>query len=850
MLCVILLFVACRAAAQPMSIAATPSTQCYSVSGNTVTAFVTIPASSVTSYSWSVNTSSCSISGLTTFGANSSTAAITFSCCGVGTVICTAYNGTAFVTSASTTFTINCPPPVNITANPATNTICSGSSAGLSASGAITYSWSTGSFSPFITVTPTTNTCYTLFGIGANSCTATTMKCYSVVAPPSLTVTGPNSICPGGTASLAASGAVTYTWNPGNIAGGNVVVSPGSSTCYTITGQSANGCLATAPKCITVLTAPSMSVSGPSQVCAGSATVLVASGALSYSWSTGANTPSVVINPTTTSTYSVQGTGSSGCTGQATKVVSVTPQPAVSAVASATAGNAVFNASVSPLYTPATYSWTFGNGGTYSTTGSSSAATTYTSGGTYSYSVLYSGPGGCTGNYADTVVIGITPCTVTANFTSSQGPNGVVTFSSTSAGTGTSTTYYWDFGDGGNSSLPAPTHTYLSGGSYTVMLDVQNPGCFDTITKVISVSMYTCNLAAGFSYTHTGSGQVAFTSTSTGVQQGYYYLWTFGNTTANGSTAVHTYSASGNYTVTLYVASSVSSPSCASTYSAIVSVSISPCAVNANLTHNAGPGGQISFTSTSTGTFTGSTFLWNFGDGTSGSGQTPVHYYTNAGTHYVMLTVTNPGGQCLDTLTQAVNITGISCTANSAFTLVPTQTPQYWNAIPAYPWNVSNAVWSWGDGSSSNGLYTSHQYSAAGNYNICLSVTVSCLASSSACATYSVYRPSGASAIVYVNVIKPTVIFVGTEEPGIDNAFRMYPNPSTGKITIAGEMLSAESQLGIYDMSGRLIDQRTMYHENGRLEESLELSMQEGIYLVRLSSSNREQTARLVIVRE
>ena len=36
--------------------------------------------------------------------------------------------------------------------------------------------------------------------------------------------------------------------------------------------------------------------------------------------------------------------------------------------------------------------------------------------------------------------------------------------------------YYWDFGDGNNSQLQDPVHTYSAGGAYTVTLTVAN-GC-------------------------------------------------------------------------------------------------------------------------------------------------------------------------------------------------------------------------------------------------------------------------------------------------------------------------------------------------------------------------------------
>ena len=57
--------------------------------------------------------------------------------------------------------------------------------------------------------------------------------------------------------------------------------------------------------------------------------------------------------------------------------------------------------------------------------------------------------------------------------------------------------------------------------------------------------------------------------------------------------------------------------------------------------------------SSSTGTITA--YNWNFGDGSTGSGQTVTHFYGSAGTRNVTLTVTGNGG-ATDSVTQAVPV--------------------------------------------------------------------------------------------------------------------------------------------------------------------------------------------------
>ncbi|MCE3227294.1 MAG: C-terminal target protein [Bacteroidetes bacterium] len=67
------------------------------------------------------------------------------------------------------------------------------------------------------------------------------------------------------------------------------------------------------------------SIGGSSSVCAGSAATLVASGATSYSWSTGATTTTLVITPTVSGTYSVSGTSGSCAASGSTFSLTVLP---------------------------------------------------------------------------------------------------------------------------------------------------------------------------------------------------------------------------------------------------------------------------------------------------------------------------------------------------------------------------------------------------------------------------------------------------------------------------------------------------------------------------------------------
>lgn len=281
--------------------------------------------------------------------------------------------------------------------------------------------------------------------------------------------------------------------------------------------------------------------------------------------------------------------------------------------------------------------------------------------------------------------------------------------------------------------------------------------------------------------------------------------------------------------------------------SATVTVDLKPSAAFLHSVTN----GIASFSTVSGGN-SANTYKWDFGDGSYSGTQNPVHTYQSSGSYLVKLKVSSSAfATCIDSTIQSVNITGIPCLANSSFSLVPSGTAQVWNAIPAYPWNIAAAEWQWGDGSSSNILYTSHQYPAAGNYNICLSVTVSCVSSSSSCTTYSVYRSSQLANIIAVNVIDPSV-FAGMDaiQEEQNRSVRVMPNPNNGKfrIGVAGFTSSAAS-VSVMDPAGRILFDKAVDISSGAVEMNVENPLDPGIYFVIIESEGYSRSVKMIILR-
>jgi beta propeller repeat protein len=128
-----------------------------------------------------------------------------------------------------------------------------------------------------------------------------------------------------------------------------------------------------------------------------------------------------------------------------------------------------------------------------------------------------------------------------------------VTFTDTSSQKSSITNWSWDFGDGSNSTLENPTHTYATNGAYTVSLTVSNSLCRNTTTVTNSVVLG--GPVAGFNASPTSGivpAIISFTDTSIGCPTQWNWSWGDGTWT-NGTTQnpVHEYTTPGQYSVTL-----------------------------------------------------------------------------------------------------------------------------------------------------------------------------------------------------------------------------------------------------------------------------------------------------------
>ncbi|MES2565346.1 MAG: T9SS type A sorting domain-containing protein [Bacteroidota bacterium] len=232
---------------------------------------------------------------------------------------------TATSCSNSGIVTVSVNPVPSVTAMASPTVICAGSTATLTAGGATNYTWTSGGNGTTETVTPSTMATYTVYG-ETNGCVGSSTVNVDVNAIPSvMTAASPTAVCAGSSATLTASGATNYTWTNGGSAN-TEVVTPGSLTIYTVTGEN-SGCAATATVSVDVNAIPTVFASASQTILCengstGSSILTASSTATSFMWSDGAMTMTTSVTPTTTTIYTVTVT-EMGCSAEAMVTITV-----------------------------------------------------------------------------------------------------------------------------------------------------------------------------------------------------------------------------------------------------------------------------------------------------------------------------------------------------------------------------------------------------------------------------------------------------------------------------------------------------------------------------------------------
>lgn len=359
--------------------------------------------SSAYNYSWESSVSTSSISG--------GYAAGTY------TVVVTDANG------CSVTQTVNITNPNSpiINASSSIASICPGMNTTITPSGANSYSIvglsvSSATVGISFIVNPASTEVYIVTGTDLSLCQSSPITVTVNVNPtPTIAIVLTNpSICLGQNSTLIPGGAATYTLlNTGQTITTNTIVSPTSTTEYTVNGTSALGCIGI-PSTITlslnalpVLTVTAQNLS----ICQGNSTDLYVNGATSYTWSTTETTSSITVSPFGNQMYSVIGIDAgTNCISSVTSItVAVNTLPNIitnTQNASGCEGENINLSIINPLSAPAKYVWSYNN-----TLGSSIVLSNVKVNESGIYSVTVTDSNGCINT--NTVVLQVSNCGVT-----------------------------------------------------------------------------------------------------------------------------------------------------------------------------------------------------------------------------------------------------------------------------------------------------------------------------------------------------------------------------------------------------------------------------------------------------
>lgn len=295
-----------------------------------------------------------------------------------------------------------------------------------------------------------------------------------------------------------------------------------------------------------------------------------------------------------------------------------------------------------------------------------------------------------------------------------------VTFNSSSstAGSGSITSRFWDFGDGNTGSGTGPSHTYTTGGTYTPSLKITNSfGCSKTVsatTNIVASSGPTASFSSSTSQACSPPLTVNFYANASGGASPYTYSWDLGTTTSTAANPSVSYTSSGVYNITLIVTDNAG---CSDTITQSNYVAITDVEADFDVTTPACKGVPISITQNTLGA---TSYSWNWGDNSTGSGATPSKSYASGGTYTITLTAAS--GTCSDSHTETIQIQEItpsfttsptySCEQPHLFYYTNTSTLNF-GSIAYHEWH--HEIW---DYNSSTGVITTVEIDTAGNDSI------------------------------------------------------------------------------------------------------------------------------------
>ena len=558
-------------------------------------------------------------------------------------------------------------------------------------------------------------------GVGAHAITysftdpvttcSNTANINMVVNPlPTLSYTHDTLVCVNAPINLVntTQGATQHAWVFGNGTNSNLsnpIQAYPAPGLYTIsyTATTALGCSAGSNSTIRVITAPAANfVVAPSVGCSPMVVNFnnqTAAYTATYLWNLGNGTTSTLVTPPPTTyfgstsvdtTYVISLTATNQC-GNSTFIdtLRVLSQPVAFFGTNVSVGCSPLTIQLSQnsFGGPTSFSWNFGNGtaSAASLPGPQTFVYNGTTDTTYYITLTVTNPCGSS-THVDSVRVlpnNITPFFNT-NPTSGCAPL-AVNFTNFTTG---ANVYNWDFGDGNVSNLMNPSHTYVNGGNYNVMLAANNGCSFDTIYFMVNVLPQPSVSFVVAQDSLCQNVNMQFINTSPNLSN---LFWNFGDgNTSTLTNPTNAYAQGGTYNVSLIGTAQASG--CTDTAHGVVFIKPGiDVAINLSDSIGCAPF-QVQFQDVGQGAIF---HQWDYGDGQTGASSSPTHTYLTFGSYITQLVGSNQWG-CTDTATANVWVNPVP---NAAFTVPPINTCVYpatfqltntSSGATGYQWNLGN----------------------------------------------------------------------------------------------------------------------------------------------------------------
>ena len=599
----------------------------------------------------------------------------------------------------------------------------------------------------------------------------------------------------------------------------------------------ATGCDTVVERCIFVAPRVDPGFSVPASLCEGDPvsfinTSTISSGGVLYHWDFGVtpDTDDTSVAPNTSYTFAKAGTYTVRLRTTSTPYGYVTDTSATvvvqeTPVADFTRENACSGFDV--LLTNATsyggsgtvvYDWDFGDGSAHST--QMNETKQYSPPGSYDVT-LTSDVGGCFSKKTKTVyqfakpVVDFTvPSSSVCNYTE-------VDFSNASSIANGTMGAFWSYGDNTTSNLKDGSHTYGSASTFDVKLKmISEFGCTDSLTKQISIKE---GSKADFNFDNAclqNKMNVNFTGQAPSGQAPSI-LWTFGSEGQDGgTTSSHQWQSAGTKMVTVKV---ILNNGCNDSITKSVIVSDQP---KVDFTFSGMcSDDEVVFQNGSTVGTGIMNFEWDFTDGGTSTKASPKHKFT-AGTYDVKLKASIDQG-CSDSITKEVVI---SANPNCNFVIAD----EYVNGHRGFRFTPTEGSlpfyrWTFGEGGTSDDENPLYQYLNDGSY------TVTLFARNAAGCECELTQTHGVSDVVSIE---------DEELAGVS----VYPNPTTGALTIELPTEGESYTLEVMNVIGKVLSTKTITNTSGLAHLNISGNAT-GLYLVKIKNNNKSKTVKVNLLK-